>query len=209
MPTDARVTGYDAILFDFDGVLVDSEPVHWRCWSEVLAPFDADLSFETYCAECVGIADEALAQFLGSCCRPPITSDQVRLAYPRKQELFRDRMLAAPPMSRETIELVRALAPRFPMCVVTSSGRSEVEPVLEHLGILGCFRALVCGSEAPRLKPAPDPYLQAAKLLGSVRPLVVEDSAPGLASARAAGFEFVAVPSPSEMPRLVRERLAG
>lgn len=71
----------------------------------------------------------------------------------------------------------------------------------------GYFDALVCGSEAARLKPAPDPYLRAAELLRSERPLVVEDSPAGVASAQAARFDYVRVESVGEMAAAVRQRL--
>jgi len=93
------------------------------------------------------------------------------------------------------------------MAVVSSSSRREVEPALVVGGIREFFDALVCGSEVPHLKPAPDPYLRAAELLGATHPLVVEDSAAGIASAQAAGFEYVRVPSTSEMTAVVRKKI--
>jgi beta-phosphoglucomutase-like phosphatase (HAD superfamily) len=67
----------------------------------------------------------------------------------------------------------------------------------------------VCGREAGRHKPAPDPYLRAASLLDAKKPLVVEDSEAGIASGRTAGFEVLAVVSSAGMPELVRQRLSG
>ena len=71
------------------------------------------------------------------------------------------------------------------------------------------FGTMVCGNEAGAHKPAPEPYLMAARLLGASSPLVVEDSAAGIASGRAAGFEVLAIQSPAEVPELVRRRVAG
>jgi HAD superfamily hydrolase (TIGR01509 family) len=91
--------------------------------------------------------------------------------------------------------------------VVTASSRPDIEPLLVAGGIAGHFDALVCGKEAGRHKPAPDPYLRAAALLDVKKPLVVEDSEAGMASARAAGFEVLAVETAASMPEAVMRRL--
>lgn len=103
-------------------------------------------------------------------------------------------------------ELFQELTP-YGLAVVTSSGRGEVEPILEKAGLLGHFRAAVYGGDVQNLKPAPDPYLKAAALLGAVRPLVVEDSDAGAASGRAAGFDVLRVVTSAEVPGALRERL--
>src|SRR5207249_12259483 len=97
----------------------------------------------------------------------------------------------------------------YGVAVVTSSGRLEVEPVLDRAGIRRHLGALVFGEDVQRHKLAPDPYLLAAARLGAVRPLVVEDSIAGVASARAAGFDVVQVASPSEVAPMVRWKLQG
>ena len=94
------------------------------------------------------------------------------------------------------------------MAVVTSSGRSEIEPLLEAGGLRRYFDTLVCARDAPRHKPAPDPYLLAAERLAARTALVVEDSEAGIASGRAAGFEVLEVRTPADVPRLVLDRLA-
>ena len=80
--------------------------------------------------------------------------------------------------------------------------------MLEAGGLRRWFQTVVGGENVKRHKPAPDPYLLAAERLGARTPLVVEDSAPGIASGRAAGFPVLAVAQPAEMPDLVRRRLA-
>jgi len=116
-------------------------------------------------------------------------------------------MLANPPFAPELSAVLERLHARYRMAVVTSSGRTEVEPALAAAGLRPFFDALVCGREAGPLKPAPEPYLLAAKLLGAVRPLVVEDSAPGIAAGRAAGFEVLAVESAATTPEALLRKL--
>ena len=198
---------YDAILFDFDGVLVDSEPLHCECWSEVLAPFGIRLDWPTYRAEFIGETDRMLVDVLCSRHTPPLDPDAVWLQYPRKKVLFAERMSLQPPFAHGIISLLRALSAEYKLAVVTSSGRSEVEPVLVRAGIRELFDAAVFGSDVPRLKPAPDPYLKAVAALGARRPLAVEDSRAGVASARAAGCDVVEVDRPARVVELVMRKL--
>jgi beta-phosphoglucomutase-like phosphatase (HAD superfamily) len=92
--------------------------------------------------------------------------------------------------------------------VVTSSARDEIDPLLAAGGLRRHFDALVGAEDVTHYKPDPEPYRKAAELLGARTPLVVEDSAAGLASGRAAGFAVLAVTTPSEVPALVTRRLA-
>ena len=197
---------WDAILFDFDGVLADTEPLHWRCWNEILAPFSMRLTWETFQRECVGSSDRLLVERLAAQHQPPIPFEDLWSQYPRKKELFRTRITEAP-FPADTVNLVRELTSSYKLAVVTSSARIEIEPALLHGGIRACFHELVCGKEVEHLKPAPDPYLKAAELLGARKPLVVEDSDSGVASARAAGFEVLRISDVQGVARAVRELL--
>ena len=196
---------YDSVLFDFDGVLADTEPIHWACWREILSPLGINLLWDVYCANCIGVVDTNMLSFLATL-GPNTTAEALRPQYPRKKELFRTRVLEANPCSRETVELVRSLTD-YRLAVVSSSGRQEVEPVLERAGIHECFAAMVFGGDVEQHKPAPDPYLLAASRLGITRPLVVEDSDAGVASAQAAGFDVIRVGKTAETPMMVRSAL--
>ena len=200
---------FDAILFDFDGVLIDSEPVHCACWAEVLAPLGVALDWEFYSAHCIGIDDREMLRMMATRASPPRDWETLWERYPAKQELFHSRTIAAPPFAPVIAALLERLRPDYRMAVVSSSGRVEIEPLLEAGGLRRYFDTLVCGRDAGRLKPAPDPYLLAARRLGAERPLVVEDSEAGLASGRAAGFEVLAVNHPEEVPEIVLRRLSG
>ena len=120
--------------------------------------------------------------------------------------MFRSRRLERQSFTPDVLELLPQLD-AYQLAVVTSSGQSEVEPILRHAGIHDFFRAVVYGGDVKKLKPAPDPYLLAVKKLGVRSALVVEDSDAGEASARAAGLDVLRVQSPEEMPELLRERI--
>jgi beta-phosphoglucomutase-like phosphatase (HAD superfamily) len=80
---------YEAILFDFDGVLVDSEPLHFACWRETLAPLGVNLDWETYLRRCRGKSDRDLLEVLCSLSDSPLNLNRLFELYPRKKERFR------------------------------------------------------------------------------------------------------------------------
>jgi len=205
--TNSPDSSWDALLFDFDGVLADTEPLHFECWNEVLQPFGIQVSWDFYLKQCVGITDRLMIERLVAGRTPPLPFEEVYAQYPRKKEMFRACMKANPPFLEETIALIRELSSNFQLAVVSSSGRLEIEPALLSAGIHQYFQSLVCGKEVQNLKPAPDPYLRAAELLGAARPLVVEDSDAGVASGQAAGFDVLRVAGPRTVAAEVRKRL--
>jgi len=194
---------FDSILFDFDGVLADTEPIHYDCWLEILAPYGIRPTWEYYQRECIGISDRLMVERIST----PELFDQIWPQYALKQALFRHKLLLKSPFLFETTRMIADLAPRYKLAVVSSSGRTEVEPPILRAGIRDQFQAMVCGREAGNLKPSPDPYLRAAELLGAKKPLVVEDSEAGEASGRAAGFEVLRVTSAEAVPGELRKML--
>lgn len=175
----------------------------------MLAPFGVPVTWEVYAANFIGASDRRMVQHFAAMCEPPADSEALFALYPRKQQLFQERMAEAPPFVPGLAEFIRDLAMRYKLGVVSSSGRGEIEPLLEKAGILGHFDTLVCGDDVQRHKPAPDPYLLAAERLGIRRALVVEDSIPGMESARAAGFEAVQITDPARMMEILHGRLNG
>ena len=160
------------------------------------------MDWDTYVRTCVGISDRAMLERLASMREPALDVGLLLAQYPRKKEMFRDRMLAAQPFDEETLRMIHDMPVK--MAVVSSSGRSEIEPSIVQAGIRERFEILVCGLEAGKLKPAPDPYLRAAEMMGAKKPLVVEDSESGVASGLAAGFDVLRISHPSETAALVR-----
>jgi HAD superfamily hydrolase (TIGR01509 family) len=197
-----------AIFFDFDGVLLDTEPVHWACWAEMLATLDVTLTWEYYRDSCIGIDDRVMLRNIACEAAPPREWETLWALYPAKKKLFQQRM-ASPPFDRELVELLPELRRTHRLAVVSSSSCSEIEPLLISGGIRGHFETIVGGENVQRHKPAPDPYLLAAERLGVAHALVLEDSEAGLASGRAAGFEVLRVGHPSEVAGLLRGRFSG
>ncbi len=200
---------FDAILFDFDGVLIDSEPMHCACWAEAIAPLGVKLEWDWYRHHCIGIDDREMLRMMAGRSEPPCDWQAMWDRYPVKKQLFQARMAAAPPFPKTIKPLLNDLRPQYKLAVVTSSGRTEVEPLLVAGGLESYFDTLVCARDTERHKPAPDPYLLAARRLEAKLPLVVEDSSAGIAAGRAAGFEVLPVKHPTQMPESLLRRLSA
>jgi beta-phosphoglucomutase len=198
---------FDAILFDFDGVLLDSEPLHCACWAEALAPLGIRIEWDYYREHYLGVADRDMIPIIAARADPPRKWERLWERYPAKRECLRKK-LEQPPFLPELTALLAELRRRHKLAVVSTSVRVEVEPALIAGGIRRYFDAVITGENTARHKPAPDPYLLAAQRLSAHNPLVLEDSEPGIASGRAAGFEVLPVPDAAVMPALLRRRLS-
>jgi len=198
---------FQAILFDFDGVLVDSEPVHCECWREVLAPLGVPVTWEVYAAHCVGAVDSSMVKIFAKLADPPADPAKLWEQYPLKKQRFRERMAANAPFAEGVGEFFRELSGEYKLGVVSSSSHAEIEPYLEASGIRQYLGTVVGGDDVKRHKPAPDPYVLAGERLGIRSALAVEDSPPGIESARAAGFAAVRITDPARMMDVVRARL--
>ena len=197
---------FEAILFDFDGVLVDSEPVHYSCWYDLLLTAGVNLTWEAYHKRFSGISHLGLIQQFAELRDPPVPMDRMWEIYGQKQQLYRQKSEDGHLLLHSTRDMLRSLA-GFRLGVVTSSARSDVETQLRNAGVRYYFEVVVCRDDVKALKPAPDCYLRAAELLEIRHALVLEDSAPGMAAARAAGFEVVPVVNSTDVPALLAVRL--
>lgn len=195
--------GYDAFLFDFDGVLADTEPLHWAAWNDALTTIGVSIAWEEYSTHCVGISDEEFASRVGSLSTPRRETHEVFSLYSLKKKRFSERAAQIEMVDSSTLDALKLLQPKG-MAVVTSSSRCEIEPILLRSGVLDVVSAAVYGDDVARLKPHPEPYLLAKEKLGARCALVFEDSPAGLESARAAGCDVVEVHRPSALPDLIR-----
>ena len=175
-------------------------------WCEIIAPHGLVLTWENYAANCIGVSDRAMIETLCRVTGRPESFDVIWAQYPAKKTLFRRRAVENVPMPHSTRELLASLD-GYRLAVVSSSGRAEIEPVLEAAGVRRHFETIVTGEDVRELKPSPEPYRTAAARLGITRALVVEDSPSGIASGRAAGFEVLEIVEAEQMAGLLRARL--
>jgi HAD superfamily hydrolase (TIGR01509 family) len=182
-----------AIIFDFDGIILDSETPEFESHRRVFGECGADLSVEDWCAG-VGIIKPDDYWFRILCERAPgaIEFDTFET---RRRGYFREHVRWEP--MRGIAELLRSLdAEGIPRAVASTASAAWVLRALDDLGLASGFRTIVTGDQVQRGKPAPDVYLEAARRL-AVPPancVAVEDSGPGIAAARAAGMRVVAIP---------------
>jgi beta-phosphoglucomutase len=196
----------EALIFDFDGVIADTEPYHWQSWVDILAPRGFDLNWQDYCRVCRGVAEKNMLEALEKLTPAARAWTDLPQHFPERKRRVLARVWAEPPIAPETIALLQSLAGRR-VGLVTSALEQHVAPVLRATGIYACFDALVYGDETLHHKPAPDPYLLAMKKLGVSGGMAFEDSPSGIDSARAAGLEVIEVEDPARLPELVRMKL--
>ena len=188
----------EAVVFDCDGVLIDSEPV----WERVRRKFIAERGGRW--------PDDAQDRMMGMSTAEWSTymSEDfgLRLSPRQVADLVIEAMAAEYetrlPLLPGAVDAVRALSSRWPLAVASSAPKSLIEAVLDAADLRPAFRAAVSSEEVARGKPAPDVYLEAAKRLGlpPASCAAVEDSSNGLRSAAAAGMTVIAVPRPEYPP---------
>jgi beta-phosphoglucomutase len=190
--------GIEAVLFDFDGVLADTEPIHWRVWRSLLAGQGIDLTWDYYREKCIGITDRRMLEQLAKLAHPPKAIDDLIPLKPLKNQLFYENVMAnldVLPETRSTLEALRGTR----LGIVTSSTEVEISGILNKLNIENHFETVVFGNQVRRHKPDPEPYREASRRLGISRALVYEDSDAGLESAQGAGHLAVRVPSAADL----------
>lgn len=185
-----------AVLFDFNGVIIDDEPVHDECWREVLAPVGLGYTDEEYYGPLLGVPNPVFLKLLLARRGKSVSPAQQRELLAAQSALYRERVRLRPVDPPGLGACLRDLAAHVPLGVVSGAWREEIEMHLLRLGLAACFRTILAAGEYRRPKPAPDPFLAGLEKLNQatgagVRPenaLVFEDSPNGVASARAAGM---------------------
>jgi HAD superfamily hydrolase (TIGR01509 family) len=185
----------EAVVFDFDGVLIDSEMTEFESHRRIYERCGAVLTVEDWCGQ-VGLwgdpDGEGWCKRLHQLVREAPTWDE----YHAERQRNVARLTPTAPMRGVVNALEMLAAAGVPLAIASTSPRSWVVEGSERIGIDRFFSVVVCGDEVERRKPAPDVYLEAARRVGAspAHAVAVEDSAPGLRSAKAAGMKTVAIP---------------
>ncbi len=185
-----------AVLFDFDGVVVRSEPLHKKTFLELLSPYKVKVSDERWYREFAGTGSRHIFEVL---VKEYGIAEDVDSLVQRRKELYegylRSGALKAMPGVKGFLGALRRLG--IKAAIVSGSHRTNVELAVSILGLGGYFDIIVSGDDIKSRKPDPGPFLHAATMLG-LRPeecVVLEDSRSGMAAARAAGMRLVCVKS--------------
>ena len=208
-----------AVLFDFDGTLVDSEYLHHESWLEAVAPWGVSVSWDEYVRQLVGISDRRASEFFLRRAGREVTPEATREGQSLKHRAYRRRSVEELSVDPQVRDWIRRQWRLVPMGVVSSSSVPDVIPILERQGIASMMDLVLCGDHVERLKPDPLPYLLAFKKLRAGfgiqdkrECLVFEDSATGIQSATTAGMTVHALEEPAELPGALEawtERIAG
>jgi beta-phosphoglucomutase len=197
-----------AVLFDFDGVLVNSEPLHYRALRECLRPEGIDINEDEYARSYLAYDDAEAIRVALEKHGHPFDGTRVRRVAERKAALF-DELLGSVPFFPGAAELVQELAREVPLAIASGALHREIERILTAGGLRQAFTAIVAADDVTRGKPHPEPYLTAMSAVAPQAPglaagecLVVEDSMPGIAAGRAAGMKVLAVASSYSPERL-------
>ena len=184
-----------AIVFDFDGVLADSEPLHLATYQEVLSALGVTLTREDYYANLLGYSDEDVFRLIGARHGWTLGPGQIAALIAQKSRIFDEAVASGSMLYPGAAACVERLARRFPLGVASGALRHEIETVLTGARLRPHFRFIVGAGDTMHSKPAPDPYLRAAELHG-VAPsacVAIEDSRWGIQSAKAAGMKCVGI----------------
>jgi beta-phosphoglucomutase-like phosphatase (HAD superfamily) len=189
-----------AIVFDFDGVLANSEPLHFRAYREVLAAEGVTLTENEYYARYLGYDDRGAFEAIGVDRGRSWSADAISALVERKAHTLETLETAGDLLFPGARAAVEASAAALPIAIASGARTAEILRALGHAGLAELFTAIVGAEATARSKPAPDPYLKAVALLrerrGPLSPrecVAVEDSQWGLESARAAGLKTVGV----------------
>lgn len=193
----------DAVIFDFDGVIVDTEPLHYRAFQRILEPLGLGFSWHEYVNTYMGFDDRDAFSEAFTVQGRDIGSTELHGLIDKKahifQEVIRDGVTTYPGV----VNLIRSLHNEFvPLAISSGALRSDITPILEILGITDCFDIIVTADDVTKSKPDPECYRLAYEklllkwpqtIISAARTLAIEDTPAGIEAAQRAGLQVVAV----------------
>lgn len=206
MRKEAGLMALRAIVFDCDGVLMDSEPLHFAAFKKILAAEGEELTHELYVERYLAHDDRGAFKRFFEDRKKPLDDNHLQALMEKKTIVFQELVSSEGILPFPAVpEFVMAVAQRYPLAVATGARRHEVELLLETAGIRRHFEAVISADDVENGKPNPESYEKALHALNASgkRPMpiraeecvVIEDSISGIASAHTAGMKCVAVAS--------------
>jgi len=190
-----------AIVFDFDGVIADSEPLHLRAFQQTLADEHIELSAPDYYSRYLGYDDLGLVQALAADRGIAMSDREMTALVARKGVRLQEMLHGGHVLFPGAVDFIRAAAAEVPIAIASGAMKHEIAAITEAAGIRALFGAIVASGDTPHSKPSPAPYLLAferlrqasGRTLDPRRSVAIEDSRWGLESARGAGLRCVGV----------------
>jgi len=191
-----------AMIFDFNGVIIDDEHLHFLAFQKTLAERGHAIEEPEYLARYLGLDDRGFFTRALADRGEGLAPDAIWALVEKKALHYEAELEGHMRLVDGAVDLVRDAATRVPLAIASGARRREIELVVARAGIAQCFSAIVSADEVARGKPAPDGYLAALALLQKQHPsldaascLVVEDAVNGVRAAHAAGMRAVALTS--------------
>lgn len=182
-----------AILFDMDGVIVDSEPLHFEAHKKALAHFGIDLKLEDYMQFAISRGDDVIYEKAAQVYGAEIDKKAVSEI---KKRVFREIFDQNSEMFPGILETLKNFSEKYDLAIVSSGSENAVKYVVEKLDIGKYFKVIVTGDNVEKIKPFPDIYLKAIEALGYDKEscVAIEDSETGMSAAKNAGLKCIAIP---------------
>lgn len=199
------------IIFDFDGVIVDTEPLHYQAFQKILEPLGLGYGWDIYVADFLGFDDrDAFREAFRSRGRP-LADAELEPLIDRKAQAFMEIIAAGVRPYPGAVELIGGISGRLPLAICSGALRSDILPVLEQFGLSGAFDVIVTADDVSASKPDPACYRLTVERLAAACPgkgiapencIVIEDTPGGIAAARGAGLTVVGVTNSYPADRL-------
>ena len=192
-----------AIVFDFDGVIANSEPLHLMAFQQALAEDGVELSASDYYSRYLGYDDVGMFEALGRDRGLPMQEGRVEELVARKSDRMQELLRSGSVVFPGAVEFIRAAAAVVPIAIASGALRHEIDEIIDAAGVADLFSSIVAAGDTPESKPSPAPYRLAfeqlrertGRALDPRRSVAIEDSHWGLESARGVGLRLVGVTS--------------
>ena len=199
-----------AVIFDFDGVIVDTEPLHYKAFQEILAPLGLAYSWDEYLSRYIGFDDRDAFREVFRLAGRQLADEELLGLIHRKAHAFQAIAAGVEPYPG-VVELVREIARELPLALCSGALPSDIAPIIHQLGIADCFALVVTAADVKASKPDPESYALTLRRLAALFPdhgitpgtcLAIEDTPAGIASAVGAGLKVLAVTNSYPAKRL-------
>jgi len=191
-----------AVIFDFDGIIVDTEPLHYRAFQKILVPLGLGYSWEDYVNCYMGFDDREAFLAAFKVKGQDLSAPELGGLIAKKASIFDEIIREGINPYPGALELIRDLSEQLPLALCSGALSSDIVPILKQFEITNAFDVIVTAEDVAASKPDPESYVRAVRKLNAVFPdklilprecLAIEDTPAGIASAQTAGIPVLAV----------------
>jgi beta-phosphoglucomutase len=201
-----------AVIFDFDGIIVDTEPLHYRAFQKILLPLGLGYSWDDYVSHYMGFDDREAFREAYKTIGQDLTDSELEGLITRKAALFEEIISDGITPYPGALDLIKNLSEQIPLALCSGALPSDIAPILKQLNIFDAFDVIVTAKDVTSSKPDPESYILAVQRLCAVFPnkmimpwecLAIEDTPAGIASSQKAGIPVLAVTNSFPAEKLV------